>query len=187
MNTNALWSRRLAITGFIMIIIGTVDPLEGSLAILAGSIVTAAAAWAGRTRNRPLAVTALICTLLGVGALWILSMQGGVGGDTGRSMWWLLLCVPYPVGWLLAIISAVQIMRSPFIAGGLMTGVGMVIAFLGAMIASHEHHLVGAILIGVALLLVGTGALLIVQGWQERQSTRKRDAESPPPDQTEVP
>jgi hypothetical protein len=46
-------------------------------------------------------VTGLV--LAGVAALWGLSALGGVGGDTGRSMWWLLLCAPYGLGWLLAL------------------------------------------------------------------------------------
>jgi hypothetical protein len=37
----------------------------------------------------------------------VLSWFGGVGGDTGRSMWWLVVVIPYPVGWVIGLVGAV--------------------------------------------------------------------------------
>ena len=45
---------------------------------------------------------------LGVATLWAMSALGGVGGDTGRSIWWLLVLLPYPVGWILAVVLAAR-------------------------------------------------------------------------------
>jgi len=36
-----------------------------------------------------------------------LSSLGGIGGKSGRSLWWGLALLPYPVGWLMALIAAV--------------------------------------------------------------------------------
>jgi len=38
-----------------------------------------------------------------VGAVWGLSAFGGIGGDTGRSMWLGLLILPYLIGWSMGI------------------------------------------------------------------------------------
>jgi len=41
--------------------------------------------------------------------LWsrILAVVGGIGGKSGHSMWWGVLILPYPVGWLMALAGAV--------------------------------------------------------------------------------
>jgi len=93
-------------------VIGVVDPLEGSVVILAGSILVGVGASLSRTRYR-LPVTALVLIAVGVGAMFGMSTLGGVGGNRGRSIWWLLLCLPYPIGWILGLIGAVSKFREP--------------------------------------------------------------------------
>ena len=44
-----------------------------------------------------------ILIAVGVAAMWGLSVVGGFGDTTGRSMWWGLLILPYLFGWLMAI------------------------------------------------------------------------------------
>jgi hypothetical protein len=44
---------------------------------------------------------------LGVAAMFALSAGGGFGGKSGRSMWWGLLILPYPMGWLMAVAAGV--------------------------------------------------------------------------------
>ena len=105
-------SRVLVIIGLVLMVIGVVDPLEGSLVILGGSVLVALGAFLSRTRYR-LPITALVLIAAGVGAMFGMSALGGVGGNTGRSMWWLLLCVPYPIGWILGLIGAVSKLREP--------------------------------------------------------------------------
>lgn len=84
--------------------VGTLDPMEGSIVILAGcGLLTLGTCLGEHPRAMRLYwlwVFGLV--LAGVAALWGLSALGGVGGRTGRSPWWLLLCAPYPVGWLMA-------------------------------------------------------------------------------------
>ena len=105
-------SRWLVIVGLVLMVIGVVDPMEGSVVILGGSILVAVGAFPSRTRYR-LPVTALVLIALGVGALFGMSALGGVGGNTGRSIWWLLLCLPYPIGWILGLIGAARKLREP--------------------------------------------------------------------------
>ena len=105
-------SRRLVIVGLVLMVIGVVDPMEGSLVILGGSILVAVGAFLSRSRYR-LPITALVLIVVGVGAMFGMSALGGVGGSTGRSMWWLLLCVPYPIGWILGLIGAASKLREP--------------------------------------------------------------------------
>lgn len=106
------YSRWLIIAGLVLMVAGLLDPMEGSVVILAGSALAALGAFRTRTRSRlPVAAAALIAT--GVAALFGMSALGGVGGNTGRSIWWLLLCLPYPIGWVLGLVGATRKLREP--------------------------------------------------------------------------
>ncbi len=103
MNARMLWSRILVIVGSIAMLIGVIDPLEGSLIILPGSGMVVLGTLLSKSRHRVLLywVWVFILIAVGVGALWGLSALGGIGGDTGRSMWWALVILPYPIGWIM--------------------------------------------------------------------------------------
>jgi hypothetical protein len=105
MNTRNLWSRILKVVGCIGMLVGTVDPLEGSLLILPGSGMIALGVYlGGKDRRTVLYWTwAFILIAVGVAALFGLSAIGGIGGKSGHSMWWGMLLLPYPVGWLMAV------------------------------------------------------------------------------------
>ncbi len=103
-----LRSRILAWAGFVLMVIGAIDPLEGSMLILPGVGMAAVGAVLGGSRFRKLLLWAFGLVLLGVGVMFGMSAMGGLGGDTGRSMWWALLLIPYPVGWVLAIVSSIR-------------------------------------------------------------------------------
>lgn len=103
--------RLLVILGLVLMVAGALDPLEGSVIILGGSAVAAAGAFFGRMRRYRLQVTACLLIAIGVGALFALSALGGVGGNTGRSIWWLALCVSYPVGWVMGLFGAASTLR----------------------------------------------------------------------------
>ena len=106
-------SRRFVIAGFILMLVGAVDPLEGSLVVLAGSALAAAAGCVGQRRRNRLPLIAVVLITIGVAALAVLSSIGGVGGTTGRSIWWLAICVAYPVGWVTGLVGAGALLRRP--------------------------------------------------------------------------
>jgi hypothetical protein len=105
MKAGSSWFRRLVVLGGVVFALGTLDPMEGSIVILVGVGLILLGTYGGRQRKAMLVYWKWVAGLVaaGVAALWGLTDLGGVGGKTGRSMWWLLLCVPYPVGWLLAL------------------------------------------------------------------------------------
>lgn len=90
----------LLVVGCIATILGAIDPLEGSLLILPGSLLVMLAAFIGKeekaiTRHR---AWTFVLILIGVAAMWGMTAVGGIGGDTGISMWWGLIIVPYLIG-----------------------------------------------------------------------------------------
>jgi hypothetical protein len=109
MNARMLWSRILVIVGSIAMLIGAIDPLEGSLIILAGSGMVALGTILGKSRHRMLLywMWVFILIAVGVGAVWGLSAFGGLGGTTGRSLWWGLVILPYPIGWIMGIVGLI--------------------------------------------------------------------------------
>jgi hypothetical protein len=105
------WSRPLLWIGTAALVLGAVDPLEGSLVIVAGAGVSVVAAHLGHLRGRQLLDWGVGLATLGVAAMWAMSAVGGVGSSVGRSYWWLLLLVPYPVGWLLSLTGTIRSFR----------------------------------------------------------------------------
>jgi len=100
-DTRAVTAHILLLIGYIALLVGAIDPLEGSLVIWPGSALVALGTFlAGRERQLiHFRLGMFILISLGVGALWALSFSGGFGGDSGRSMWWGVLILPYLVGW----------------------------------------------------------------------------------------
>lgn len=111
MSTRWRWPGILAVVGLVGMLVGAIDPLEGSLLILPGTGLLALAAWIGNSRHRRLLYLAVALVAVGVGLLWGLSAVGGFGGSTGRSMWWALSLLPYPVGWVMALVGAIRLLR----------------------------------------------------------------------------
>ena len=114
----ARWSRALVTIGLLAILIGTLDPLEGSVLILAGIAFIAAGAAVGHSPERAKSYLALGLAILGVGLLFALSAFGGVGGRSGRSAWWALILLPYPIAWVIGIVAGVRQLRSPAAKAG---------------------------------------------------------------------
>ena len=111
MPTHWRWSRILVVVGLVAILVGASDPLEGSLLILPGTGLLAFGAWLGHSQHRRLLYWSFAAVAVGVGALWGLSAVGGLGGSTGRSMWWAILLLPYPAGWVMALVGAIRRLR----------------------------------------------------------------------------
>ena len=107
MNAHKPWSRVLITVGSIAMLVGALDPLEGSLVILPGSGVVTLGTFLSNSGRGLLIywVWSFILIAAGVGAMFVLSAFGGIGGRSGHSMWWGLLIVPYPVGWIMGIVS----------------------------------------------------------------------------------
>ncbi|MFO0787818.1 MAG: hypothetical protein U0805_00070 [Pirellulales bacterium] len=97
----------IVLIGFVGMLLGATDPLEGSLVVLPSCAVVALGAYLGHSRAGRLNCLALAFVAVGVTFLFILSAMGGLGGNTGRSMWWALVLLPYPIGWLLGVAGAV--------------------------------------------------------------------------------
>jgi len=111
MPTRRRWSRILVVVGLVAALLGAIDPLEGSLVILPGTGLVAFAAWLGNSRHRRLLYWSFALVAVGVGVLFGLSAVGGVGGSTGRSMWWAILLLPYPAGWVMTVVGAIRQLR----------------------------------------------------------------------------
>jgi MYXO-CTERM domain-containing protein len=105
------WPRILVIVGLVAMVAGALDPLEGSIVIVAGAALAALGALLGRSRRRALLSWAFVLVGVGVGTMWVLSAYGGLGGDTGRSLWWALVLLPYPVGWVMGLVGTVKSLR----------------------------------------------------------------------------
>ncbi|MBI3848873.1 MAG: hypothetical protein HY298_01080 [Verrucomicrobia bacterium] len=107
MNARKLWSRMLIMVGSIAMLVGALDPLEGSLVILPGSgVVTLGTFLSNSGRGlRIYWIWIFILIAAGVGAMFVLSACGGIGGRSGHSMWWGLLILPYPIGWIMGMVS----------------------------------------------------------------------------------
>ena len=105
------WSRSMLWIGTAALVAGVADPLEGSLIIVAGAAAVMVAAHLRHLPVRRQLDGGVALAALGVAVLWAMSEIGGIGPSTGRSYWWALLLLPYPLGWLLSLSGAVRALR----------------------------------------------------------------------------
>jgi hypothetical protein len=86
--------------------------MEGSLAIAAGSIMIASSTMLWKDSYRGVFVVSAIMILIGVFSLWFVSSLGGF--DPKREWWWTAFIIPYPIGWLISIVTLiVRLIRKP--------------------------------------------------------------------------
>lgn len=104
-------SRSLLVAGLIAVVVGTADPLEGSVAILGGFGLVTLAAYLRRSRHRVGLTWSVLLVTFGVAVMFLVSAYGGVGGSSGRSMWWALTILPYPVGWIIGVVESIRLIR----------------------------------------------------------------------------
>lgn len=107
------WNRVLVIVGIVGLLVGAIDPLEGSLLILPASVLLTIGVHRanGELRTRRLVVIGLALIGVGFTAMWIITALGGVGGSTDRSAWWALLALPIVPGWLPCVAGGVLALR----------------------------------------------------------------------------
>ena len=103
----------LILIGLIAMFVGAIDPLEGSVIILPGSPLVPLGALAGKVPRRKLIYWAFGLTAFGIATMFVMSAAGGVGGNSGHSRWWLLLFLPYPIGWIIEVIGAILSFKRP--------------------------------------------------------------------------
>jgi hypothetical protein len=101
-------SRGWVMAGLAAMLIGALDPLEGSLLILPGCALATFGVHQAPGRARRWLVTGFVLMALGVAYLWAISSVGGFGGDTGRTWAWAWPILPYPLGWLLGLAGAIR-------------------------------------------------------------------------------
>jgi hypothetical protein len=99
------WLKRATI---VLLVIGTLDPMEGSILIAIASVLAAIRAGLDSDQQYSFFLyTASVC-VTGVFFLFFFSSFGGFGGEAGISWWWGLLVLPYPVAWLSLIILLIR-------------------------------------------------------------------------------
>jgi hypothetical protein len=105
MNGPVEWTRMFEVAGLIAMLVGAVDPLEGSVLIVLGSGLVALSAFLAHDKRSLVAYRTVVFILIaaGVAAMWGVSAVGGFGGSSGRSMWWGVLLLPYVAGWVMAV------------------------------------------------------------------------------------
>lgn len=107
MKEKATWARAMYIVGVVALIIGAVDPMEGSVVIAIGSTLAALSTYVTHDRDQKIFFAAMIMIVLGVFFLFYFSSLGGIGGHSTLSLWWGILILPYPMGWLISIITVI--------------------------------------------------------------------------------
>ena len=105
------WLPIMLKVGVVLMILGPLDPMEGSAVILPAIALTALAARLGRSDHTFSLTIGLVLAAIGIGALWGFSAIGGFGGTTGRSIWWGLTLLPYPLGWAIALVGGIRAWR----------------------------------------------------------------------------
>lgn len=100
MKDKAKWTRIIYIIGVVALIIVVIDPLEGSLLIMAGSALLALSAYATSDRHSKIFTASLIMIVIGVAFMFYFSSLGGFGVTSTLSWWWGLLILPFSIGWL---------------------------------------------------------------------------------------
>ena len=114
MQDSISWRRLLFLIGVLCVLIGALDPLEGSVLILAGSGMLAACTFNDKEERWKWYVGAFAAIAFGVFFLFFLSSLGGFGGTSELSWWWGILILPYPIAWVfLIVILALRLFGKP--------------------------------------------------------------------------
>ncbi|HSQ47905.1 MAG TPA: hypothetical protein VLM44_13420 [Lutibacter sp.] len=102
------WTRVIYMIGVTAFVIGTIDPLEGSIVIALGSALIALSTFYAKDRHWKKFIVALLLIVFGVLFMFYFSSMGGFGGKSTLSWWWGMLILPYPIGWLLTVVLLIS-------------------------------------------------------------------------------
>jgi hypothetical protein len=103
MKSARTWEKVAFVLGIVLLVIGALDPLEGSVVIVIGSFMLALTSNLLNDRYKKLFFYTFLMILTGVFFLFFFSSFGGFG-EGHLSYWWGLLILSYPIGWLSSII-----------------------------------------------------------------------------------
>ena len=98
------WTRVIFIIGVTAFVVGTIDPLEGSVFIALGSALVALSTYVTKDRHWKIFMATWLMILFGVIFMFYFSSLGGFGGTSTLSWWWGTLIIPYPIGWLINVV-----------------------------------------------------------------------------------
>ena len=115
------WTRTVYIIGVVASILGILDPMEGSVLLMAGAVLIAVSTYFSNDRYWKVFLATAIMQVVGVFFLFFFS---SLGGFPPLSWWWSILILPYPIGWLTLIVMLIvravkqkrerkQLMNSP--------------------------------------------------------------------------
>ena len=114
MKANINWTRVVYIVGVVALCLCAIDPMEGSVGILIGSILVALSTFITKDRHWKIFMYCAVAIIVGVFFLWFFSWQGGIGDKSKYSMWWIITMLPYPAGWLTTIVVLIiRIFKKP--------------------------------------------------------------------------
>ena len=182
LNSRGRWSRVLTTVGSIAMLLGAIDPMEGSLVILPGSALVALGALIGRKERRLVAYWAWVFLLIafGVGAMVGLTAFGGIGGSSGHSLWWALLILPYLIGWSMGIWGPGG---APRWVPALGIAVGLWYLTIPALIFIQRRAHPGRPLMPEAFIVVGVLGLVTIGGciFRLRRRAKERIASAAQP------
>ena len=102
------WFKVISVTGLVAMFIGILDPLEGSVIILVGSMLVSLSAYLTRDKYWKILLISFLLIATGVFFLFYLSSLGGFGGNSDLSWWYGALILPYPAGWITGIIFSIK-------------------------------------------------------------------------------
>lgn len=88
-------------TGVILCVLGSLDPIEGSILILIGSALISWSKFKNKEKDFTLYLKITFSIGVGVAFLFYLSHLGGFGCEDCISWWWGLTILPYPIAWLI--------------------------------------------------------------------------------------
>ena len=114
MKVNINWTHVVYIVGVVAMCSFAIDPMEGSVGILAGSILVALSTFLTKDRHWKIFMYCAVAIVVGVFFLWLFTWLGGIGGNSRYSLWWGITVIPYPLGWLTTItLLIIRIFKKP--------------------------------------------------------------------------